>query len=77
MAETPLKVEVAKEEGVANFRRSYKYKKEILEAICGGWWVGFTKLLLVIPMGLLVQGASPAVILSTHKSLEAVVHTIP
>lgn len=36
MAETPLKVEVAKEEGVANFRRSYKYKKEILEAICGG-----------------------------------------
>lgn len=62
VAESPLKVEVAKDEGVADFRRSTEYKKEILEA----GWGEFMKLLVAVVKGLLA-----------HKSLEVVIHAVP
>lgn len=71
VAETPSKVEAAKEEGVANFKRSPEYQKEILEV----GWGEFAKLLVIIK-GLVAQGMSLVVILSAHKSIEAVIHVM-
>lgn len=72
VAQTPSKVSAAKEEGVADFKKSTEYKKEILEARREE----FTKLLLSIVRGLLAQGMSPVVITLAHNSLEAVAHIV-
>lgn len=67
------KMEAVKEEGVADFKRSTDYNREVLEA----GQEDFTKLLLAIVRGLLTQDASPTVTTLAHKSLEVIAHTMP